>query len=512
MAKRPGGAMLQSDIPTQSQLFPIFTKWGELGSKSQLLPMLVTIVAVTLMFMYSDNSDPMIYQKGHPQRWIYTSPFILIVATYLTLLSLYFIYRLVGKRKSWVAMLGCMAFTALYLWLMMTQGAFGFVYDFFHGFLAGGEPGDDQPFFTLFYRHFVGTGFFEEFVKALPLFAILLFGKRFSHEWQAKLQIAEPLDGILFGAAAGGGFALMETIGQYVPRNLVQTWMKLALDIKGIKHGYSIPLLEPNQAWALIKQGFILMGTAPGVQLLIPRSLDQAFGHMAYSGIFGYFIGLSVMKPERRWVILFIGLCSASLPHALWDSVGIFESEVIQMGVALLSYAVLAAAVLKAREISPNRPFLQPSVVFGDMVPRAAKAAEAATGMPVAQTQEPVVYTMQPVIHAQGAPALPTGVIPALPAGTSSLRIGSRTLVIMPGLRILEHQAPGVVPATPGGPIAEVTRNPQDPGVLGLTNYSTSTWVIFTPNGSQRQIAPGQTAKLSPGLKINFGEIDGEVR
>ncbi len=51
------------------------------------------------------------------------------------------------------------------------------------------------------------------------------------------------------------------------------------------------------------------------------RSLDLSFGHMAYSGYFGYFIGLAVLKPESRWKILLIGLVSASIPHALWDSV-----------------------------------------------------------------------------------------------------------------------------------------------------------------------------------------------
>ena len=35
---------------------------------------------------------------------------------------------------------------------------------------------------------------------------------------------------------------------------------------------------------------------------------------MAYSGYFGYFIGLAVIRPEQRWKILGIGLVSASLP------------------------------------------------------------------------------------------------------------------------------------------------------------------------------------------------------
>ncbi len=86
---------------------------------------------------------------------------------------------------------------------------------------------------------------------------------------------------------------------------------------------------------------------------------------MAYAGYFGYFIGLSVIKPEQRWKILVIGLVSAALPHALWDTVLSMDTVPLEAAIALLSYAVLAAAVLKAREISPNRSLLQPSVIFG---------------------------------------------------------------------------------------------------------------------------------------------------
>ena len=101
---------------------------------------------------------------------------------------------------------------------------------------------------------------------------------------------------------------------------------------------------------------------------------------------------------------------------------------------------------------------------------------------------------------------------PELPTGTLSLRIGARYLVVVVGLRILEHQAQGLRPASPGGPVAEVTRNPRDPNILGLTNMSTSTWEVVSPNGSRRQIPTGQTIKLSAGTRIDFGEIDGEVR
>ena len=42
-------------------------------------------------------------------------------------------------------------------------------------------------------------------------------------EVRAKIGVEEPLDGILIGAASGGGFAIMETLIQYTPRDLVNT-------------------------------------------------------------------------------------------------------------------------------------------------------------------------------------------------------------------------------------------------------------------------------------------------
>ena len=55
MAKRPGGAMLQSDTPTRSQLIPVLSKWQDIGKKSELAPMIVTVVTVLLLFMTLDS-------------------------------------------------------------------------------------------------------------------------------------------------------------------------------------------------------------------------------------------------------------------------------------------------------------------------------------------------------------------------------------------------------------------------------------------------------------------------
>jgi len=40
-----------------------------------------------------------------------------MLAIFLTMVSLYFIYRMIGKDKSWYILLGAFGFTAYYLWL-----------------------------------------------------------------------------------------------------------------------------------------------------------------------------------------------------------------------------------------------------------------------------------------------------------------------------------------------------------------------------------------------------------
>ncbi len=369
-------------------------------------------------------------------------------------------------------------------------------------------------------------------MKALPIFALVIAGSYMTPEVKAKIGIEEPLDGILIGAASGGGFAVMETLLQYTPQNLVNTWTTIVLAFRGVTQNTDAALDRMNfdQLRELITQGSNLLNTAPGIKWLIIRSIDLSFGHMAYAGYFGYFIGLSVIKPEQRWKILLIGLVSASLPHALWDTVSSMDTVPLEAAIALLSYAVLAAAVLKAREISPNRSILQPSVIFGatpSYSPAMATApapvyATPPAYVPPAPSAPPAAYAaVAPSVPAArlglaaDAPPAPARELPpsAAPAGSNGnrLRVGAKFLVIVPGLRLLEHQVPGLMAQSPGGPVAEVTRNPNDPSVLGLTNLSSSAWQVVSGNGARRQIEPGQTIKLAPGAKIDFGSTDGEV-
>jgi RsiW-degrading membrane proteinase PrsW (M82 family) len=75
---------------------------------------------------------------------------------------------------------------------------------------------------------------------------------------------------------------------------------------------------------------------------------------MAYSGYWGYFIGLSALKRRLRWLILGLGNFSAWALHAL-SNASVVASVLLGALVGVLSYAFLVAAILKARALSPNR-------------------------------------------------------------------------------------------------------------------------------------------------------------
>ncbi len=63
-----------------------------------------------------------------------------------------------------------------------------------------------------------------------------------------------------------------------------------------------------------------------------------------------------------------------------------------------------------------------------------------------------------------------------------------------------------------GAPIAEVTLHPRNPQVWGLRNRSTHKWVGQDSSGQLNDIDHGQSVRLSPGLRIQFGSREGEVR
>ncbi|XGW00408.1 MAG: PrsW family glutamic-type intramembrane protease [Leptolyngbya sp. BL-A-14] len=306
-ATAPPPGRREHDAVSLTQLFPILSTGRQLTHKAYLLPGGITVTFVVLMFI----------AVGNPFA------FNMLLAAYLAGAAYYFVYELCGKRKPWWILTGAAVFTLLLL-ISPVLKLFVFV---FRQVLPGDLPTGDVaiPFPLLLVKMFFGAGLMEELLKAIPIFAAYLLGTQLRSPYRERLGVWEPLDGILLGSASAVGFTLLETLSQYLP--------------------------EVYKATLSSGEGAAQLAS---LQLLIPRVLGSVAGHMAYSGYLGYFIGLSVLRSRRRWLILGIGYLTASGLHALWNTVGSISPVFLAL-VGLMSYAFLAAAILKARELSPTR-------------------------------------------------------------------------------------------------------------------------------------------------------------
>lgn len=296
------------DYLSFTQLFPIISTGKDLTRKAYLIPGILTVVFVVLMFA----------TVGQPQANQ------VIVASYIAFAAYYFIYQLCGKPKPWWVLCASAIATGLILLSPMLD-VFIFV---FRSILPGNLPTDQESvtFTELLVRMFFGAGLMEELLKAVPILGGFFIAKMLPSPWRERVGVWEPLDGILLGTASAVGFTLLETLGQYVP--------------------------QITQAYT--EQGGEGAGQLVGLQLLIPRILGSVAGHMAYSGYFGYFIGLAVLKPSKSWQILPVGYLTAAGLHALWNATGVINGLLLVI-VGVLSYAFLMAAILKARALSPTR-------------------------------------------------------------------------------------------------------------------------------------------------------------
>ncbi|QZZ18847.1 PrsW family intramembrane metalloprotease [Leptothermofonsia sichuanensis E412] len=297
----------ESDQVSWTQLFPIFSTGRHLRAKAYLVPGIATVTFVVSLFL--SVGDPGLFN--------------MLLAAYLAGAAYYFIYQLCGKNKPWWLLLASAATTAL---LLVSPVLDLFIY-VFRTVLPGSLPGHDASVSipVLLIKMFFGAGLMEELLKAIPILIACVLGMGLRSPLRERLGVREPLDGILLGSASAVGFTLVETLGQYVP--------------------------EIYKATLTAGEGAAQLAS---LQLLIPRVMGSVAGHMAYSGYLGYFIGLSVLRPRRRWRILLVGYLTAAILHTLWNVTGTI-SPVLLAVVGVMSYAFLGAAILKARELSPTR-------------------------------------------------------------------------------------------------------------------------------------------------------------
>jgi RsiW-degrading membrane proteinase PrsW (M82 family) len=519
--KRPGGEMKTAEPQqaTQSELLPM--NFERLMRKTYVLPGAATIVALGLLMFCGHMILPV--HLGDPESGraiaVPLPLFDVVLGAYLSLAFAYLIYRIVGKPKALPTIIVIAAVTGLLTNWSSLFFAFHHLVDFGHQEL-------DMPAGTALPDRFLNAlltaGLPEELFKALPVAVCVWLGRtitdRSSPLW--RFRVVEPIDGIVIGAAAGIGFAFVETIFLYVPmailRAIIENQANIAETARTLL-GQNGTLTIDSLAAAVLPQDLNLP-----LERLVTRLIADLCGHPAYSGILGYYIGLAVLRPNGRVKALLTGLGIAATLHAVWD---MDMPDFLRLGLSMLSFFMLAAVVMKAREISPNRDELMASQILDHVSEIRGHPGMAAT--PVAPLGEmPDELPTRNVRAANPQRSFPLGSAagsitwtpprPALASETWDpgpvIELGGRQMPIRAGEKIYEAQAPGVAAAQDDGVIAEVVPHPQDASVLGLMNRSRQAWDVTTAKGDHRQIEPARSIRLASGTRIRLGDTIAEVR
>ncbi len=301
-ATSPSPAALGTTL-SFSQILPL-PKRGDQSQSSLLGPGVFTVIWVTLLF--SSIGNPGLFN--------------VLLGSYLGTAGFYAIHQLCNKPKPWWILLFPVVTTPV---LLLTP-VWTLLVIIFRGLLPGDIANASGGVVGLFVAYFFGAGLAEEILKAIPIVALMIWGRMLASPWREQIGVWEPLDGILLGAASGLGFTLLETLGEYVPNIIAETSVQFGAD-----------------AAELV-----------GIHLLIPRIVGSFFGHMAYSGIFGYYIGLGVLKPKRGWQLVSMGLLLSSVIHALWNTSGTFGALGLPIA-GIMAYLMLIGAIRKAKQLSP---------------------------------------------------------------------------------------------------------------------------------------------------------------
>jgi RsiW-degrading membrane proteinase PrsW (M82 family) len=308
-------------------------------SHEHLLPVFVSLIAALMLMavpfpgfqlMMGDKPAP----PGINQAWQVFS----ILAIYIALIINYYINQMCGRARSgWLQ-----ALVSVIMFWLLTSRFWDYWYDLFYVVIPGQNLEKSSNALAVIAGDIFGTGLCEEGFKALPLMGLALVSVAFAF-WSRRtgsrlsallsgvtnhFGLREPLDGIVLGAASGSGFFIYETLVQYVPQAIEDA--KSSAD-----------------------------GAFDGLVQLLARGLPELTAHSAYCGLFGYFIGLAVLRPGMAVLLIPLGWLSAAVLHGAWDATSdLVDSALLGLPVHLvigvLSYALLAGAIFKARDISPS--------------------------------------------------------------------------------------------------------------------------------------------------------------
>jgi RsiW-degrading membrane proteinase PrsW (M82 family) len=285
-----------------SAIFPVVSGKLDLHQKGFLIPGIVTVIFVVAMLATQNTNN-----------------FLYILAAYLAMASHYVIHKICHKHKPW--------------WLLVSLGlatglplltGFHELTTIFSDILPGDFFKHNENIFAITIKEFFKAGLLEELFKVLPV--VYFLGRLLQSPKRELIGVWEPMDGILLATASATGFALVESL------------MKVH---------------EETQS----------KGSFAGLTLLIPLILGDICGQVAYSGYFGYFIGLGAMKPKKLWQFIGIGYLTSALLHTIGAIISELQKEhkldflignLLLALIGSVAYIFLMAAILKANQLSPN--------------------------------------------------------------------------------------------------------------------------------------------------------------
>ncbi len=84
-------------------------------------------------------------------------------------------------------------------------------------------------------------------------------------------------------------------------------------------------------------------------------------------------------------------------------------------------------------------------------------------------------------------------------------------LVLVEGQSLTTADLPGLTPLQ-AGVVADISRHPQDPAVIGLRNLARQKWKVQLPDGTSREVEPQRSVRLAAGTRITFIGYSAEVQ
>jgi RsiW-degrading membrane proteinase PrsW (M82 family) len=324
--------------PTDSELLPLRMGTGALASRGYLIPGLVTAGSITAFLL--------LLQAGNVRNSI------AVLLLFFVLASTFVLYRLCGKEKPVIVLGACALAVGMFVHAahpLVMAPIKGTVLPLIGKPVQGSRPGtvrleepDSVP--AKFIYHFFMAALPEELEKAAPALiglwlVVRAHRKANPGQFESAMEVREPLDGILLGIAGAAGFHLLEAF-EYAAEPIAKIEFLMA---NANRLGQTSPA-------RLLQIGFDA-GLSSMFQATF-RGISGAFGHLAYSGIFGYYIGLAALRPEHRRALLIRGFLTAALTHAAWNSTSDVGGAIV---IPPLAFALLVTSIIKARALSPAR-------------------------------------------------------------------------------------------------------------------------------------------------------------